>query len=633
MACSLATVQHVQAQRDTVSLAPVTVRGFAPERFMAGLKVQVPDSATLQQFRFQNITDLLAFQTPLAFRNYGPGQLATASFRGTSSNHTAVLWNGLNINQPNLGQTDFSTIPVASFDRLAVQYGTSASVVGTDAVGGSLLLSSAARQSPGLSLSAGRQQGSFHNYQNQLAANYATPLGEKWNFAGKTALYDGRMNNKYPYRERQNYLLNPSESEQRGLVQDLFFQDAGQRQQWSAHLWLTDNQLILAPANLGGRELTRTQSYRSMLQYEALGWTARTAWTRDLIDYGKGDFTYLEHTETDRFATRLEKEFTRYLGRRQSTPWSVRVGGEVAHYRTRTDGYVEPLITENRADLFVLSRWQATDRWLVSANLRQAFVTRFNPPLTPSVGTEYLWLRRPTYTLAAKASVGRNYRVPTLNERYWLNLGNPNLRPEHGWNKEAGLEAKWVPAPAQQLTASLTAYHNRVDDWTYWNPERNYYVENLQLVVARGLEAQSTWQGTWQRWQAGSQLGYAWVRSSQERAYTAYAQDILGKQLMHVPVHTGTFNAYVQRGRLRLTGRAQAVSRRYTTFDNSKYLAGFVLADVLAETTLHAHHWQGRLQAQVHNVLNTFYLNVNRYAMPGRSFSFNLLITYNSKTK
>lgn len=132
-----------QAQSgQVVSLSLVTVRAIAPERFLAGQKLQRIDSATLLQFRFGSLTDLLAFNTPLAFKNYGPGQLATVSFRGTSANHTAVLWNGININQPNLGQTDFSTLPIAGFDRLAVQYGSSASVVGSDAVGGSVLLSS-----------------------------------------------------------------------------------------------------------------------------------------------------------------------------------------------------------------------------------------------------------------------------------------------------------------------------------------------------------------------------------------------------------------------------------------------------------------------------------------------------------
>ncbi|GAB3176817.1 TonB-dependent receptor [Telluribacter humicola] len=614
---------------DSISLEAVTVHGSAPERFMAGLKVQRLDSITIQQFRFQPLTDLLTFTTPLAFRNYGPGQLTTVSFRGTSSNHTALLWNGININQPTLGQTDFSTIPVAGFDRLSVQYGSSASVVGTDAVGGSILLGSAPQTEPGLSLMAGRQQGSFANQQTQLGARYGVRLNNSWTFSGKTLLYDGQMNNDYPDRQRRGYALEATTTAQQGLVQDLFFHNTkGHR--LSAHLWVTDNQFTLTPENLSSRELTRTQSRRTMVQYEAGAWTLRSAWIRDIIDFGRGDFSDMSHSETDRFANRLEREFQWNLGQPASS-LTLRIGGEWSHYRTRVDGYVLPVITEDRGDLFALMRWQATRRWLVSANLRQAFVTRFDPPFTPSVGTEYFVSESAKHLLTARGSVGRSYRVPTLNERYWKNLGNPDIRPESGLNKEAGAELRLSPNAIHTFTTSLTAYHNRVDDWTYWNPDRNYRVENLQLVVARGLEAQAGWQGSWGQLTAGSRAIYALTRTSQERVYDVYAVDIIGKQLVYVPIHSGTLTIYLQRGRSRLTGQLQAGSRRYYTFDNTKYLPGYILANLLAETTLKWGTWQGRLQGQVHNVLDTFYLNVKRNAMPGRHFSINLLLTYNSK--
>ncbi|TDB69240.1 TonB-dependent receptor [Arundinibacter roseus] len=621
----------LHAQHDTISLNPLTVRGFAPERFMAGLKVQRIDSVTIQQFRFQNISELLAFHSPMAFKNYGPGQLNTVAFRGTSSMHTAVLWNGLNINQPNLGQTDFSTLPVAGFERLAVQYGASASVVGTDAVGGSLLLESAGRQPSGLRAQLCRQQGSFNNFQTQAGATYGGKAGASSYFSGKTLVYDGQMNNNYGTTERRNYLFEPSKSRQRGLVQDLTWNLRKQRQ-ISAHAWFTDNSVVLAPENPVAREQTRTQSYRSMVQYQTPSWTWRTAWIRDLIEFGKGDFSTPEHTGTDRFVTRLEKEKEWNLSKNGS-PLSVRMGAELAHYRTRVEGYTLPLITENRADIFVMSRWQATERLLFSAALRQAFVTRFDPPLTPSVGVDYVFFTTQKTTLKAKGAVAKSYRVPTLNERYWKTLGNPDIRPERSWNKEIGVELKQNIADSQILTASLTAFHNRVDDWTYWNPERNYRVENLQLVVARGVEFLSRYQTTYLRWQLGATAGYALTRASQERLYDAYAADIVGKQLVYVPVHQGNLTIFAQRGTLRLTALGRAVKRSYYTFDNSRNLPGYVFVSLLGEKTLTLARLQATMQAQVHNLTNAFYLNVKRNAMPGRSFSFTLLVAYNSESK
>lgn len=613
----------------TRSLSAVTVRAITPERFLAGQKLQRIDSTTLLQFRFGTLTDILSVNTPLAFKNYGPGQLATVSFRGTSANHTAVLWNGININQPNLGQTDFSTLPVAGFDRLSVQYGSSASVVGSDAVGGSILLGSTPGWKPGLRLLAGQQLSSFQNNQTQLGLRYATKLSPSWQLSGKTFAYRSQLNNRYPYPERQGYFLEQSTTSQRGLVQDLFFRYKNGNQ-LSLNAWLTDNDLIEAPQDTLARERTRTQSARFLSTFETNTLTIRLGWIQDVLDYAKGNFAAPSHTQTNRLISRVEKEFV-LTPLPHALQFNLRVGAEWSHYRTRTDGYGGQLIQENREDLYALLRVQAR-RWRASLNLRQAFVTRFNPPLTPSFGIDYDLLRRNRIQLTAKGSVARSYRVPTLNERYWIDLGNPNLLPESGLNLEAGVAATIGLSENLTLTTNLTAYHNRIDNWTYWNPMHNYHVENLQLVVARGGELNTQLAYTYGRWRAGFRLGYALTRSTQERAYDAYSQDVIGKQLVFVPIHTGTLNTYVQRGRTRFSIQALATSRRYVTFDNSQYFTGNVVANVLLEHTANLGPLPVRWQGQVNNLFDTLLLNVKQNAMPGRNWALNLIINFPSNS-
>ena len=364
------------ATAGAVSLSAVTVRAMATERFLAGQKLQRIDSATLLQFRFGSLLDLLAFNTPLAFKNYGPGQLATVSFRGTSANHTAVLWNGININQPNLGQSDFSTLPVAGFDRLSVQYGSSASVVGSDAVGGSVLLGSSPGRTPGVGVTVGQQVASFRNYQTQVGVRFAGPSGQDWQLSGRTYAYRNQFNNAYSSPERQNYFLEQSTTAQRGLVQDVYFRHKGGRQ-ISVNAWLSDNDLIQTPRDALARERTRTQSARLLTTYEADFITLKKGWIRDVFDYAKGNFDAPSHTQTDRYIARAEREF-RFIPDQSTAQLNLRLGGEWSHYRTRTDGYGGGLIQEDRGDLYALLRYQST-RWLLSANVRQAFVTRFDP--------------------------------------------------------------------------------------------------------------------------------------------------------------------------------------------------------------------------------------------------------------
>ncbi|WP_229206866.1 TonB-dependent receptor plug domain-containing protein [Dyadobacter crusticola] len=618
------------AQTDSIALQPVNIKGFVPEKFMSGLKVQQIDSASLLTFQFQNISELLSIHTPISFNKYGPGQLTTAFFRGTSANHTAVLWNGLNINSPILGQTDFSTIPVAGFDALSIQYGSAASIVGTDAVGGSILLNSAAAEN-GFKVLLGNQVESFHNYQKQLATRYGSTLRNSWRVSGKTSFYDNRMNNHFPYRQRREYALLPSETFQRGVVQDIFLIGKN-NQEISAHAWLTSNKLTTSPADTAGRELTLTKAYRAMLRYNFHDFTARAAWVRDIIDYAKGNYRQLDHAVTDKFSNRIEKDFDFALNQSGSNI-SIKAGAEWTHYRAKVAGYETPVITENRGDLFLLTRWQANAPLVVSLNLRQALTTGYNPPFTPSLGAEYQLINLPDYKLRLESSVARSYRVPTLNERYWAVLGDPHIKPENGWNKEAGIEQTLVISPKSLLNVTITAYHNRIRDWTYWNPAKNYRIENLQQVLARGLEIQAGWRGSIDVTQLGTNLTYAYNKSIQERAYDAYSADVIGKQLRFVPLHTAGLNAFAQYRNTKLTGQLQFAGKRFTTFDNTTFLKEYALLHLIAETSFSFGKVYLRMQGQINNVTNTFYLSVQNNALPGRSFAINLIAAFDSNAK
>ncbi|MBO0947433.1 TonB-dependent receptor plug domain-containing protein [Fibrella forsythiae] len=634
-------ISHAQDSSSVRQLQTVTVRGFAPERFMAGLKIQRADSALTEAYRYQTLADFLALQAPMQFKSYGPGQLTTVGLRGTSANHTAVLWNGVNINPPTLGQTDFSTIPVNGFDQLSIQYGSAASCVGSDAIGGSILLNSTPGwKRQGITATLGHRFGSWNSGQTQVGVRFATPLPGGGQLAGKTLVYGGTNRYLPTYSERKGYLVEPSETAQRGVIQDLFYRTK-QQHQLSLNIWLTDNKLVIAPANPVSREITRTQAYRFLTNYEfgeskpgrwLSGRTLlRAGFIRDILDYGKGDDfdTAPSHSATDRLLVRAEHELEQSLGT-SGQSISIRAGAEWVHYTARVDGYVNGALTEQRADLYALIRYQLTARLVTALNLRQAFVTRYDPPFTPSFGIEYRLLNLGTWRLDGRGNVARSYRVPTLNERYWKTLGNPDIRPERGFSQDLGLNLS-DNVPGRSTSLSVSAFRNHVDDWTYWNPAKGYRVENLQEVLARGVEVQG--QTAWQlgTWRVGAFGQYAYTRSTQLRVYDPSAIDVVGKQLIYLPLHTASANVFVQQGLHRLALTWQGSDRRASTFDNSKYLPEYQLVNLLFETAIRVRGWQGKAVVQVDNLFNEFYLNVKNNVMPGRSVALTLVFTANTK--
>ncbi len=610
------------AQSDSISLEEVTVRSVAPVRYMAGLYVHNLDSLVLQSFRFRRLDEMLAQSTSLSFRNYGNGQLSTIAFRGLSSNHTAVLWNGVNINMPTLGQTDFSTIPVISFDRLSVQYGAGAGHLGSDAVGGSIVMENEPLGSDGLAIRGGLELASFSNISGQGMIRYRTRVSREWSFAGKTQLYSTAFYNRYPYETFKGRRLEHSEMFQKGFLQDLFFEDSKGRSV-SAHIWLNDHKMTLSPDNPSGRERTETGNFRTMVRYSDGKWQFRASFIRDIIDYGVGDFSNLDQSLTDRYGIKAERELKRKYGQLDV---SVLGGGEFTLFRAEVEGYRAPEISEGRGDVFLLTRVSSQSGWTGSVNFRQAFVQGYPVPFTPSVGFEYSFLKKGDYRLKMTASLGRSYRVPTLNERYWKDLGNPEIRPEAGFNKEAGLEQQARLLRNFKWESRINVFHNRVDNWVYWNPARNYRAENLQLVLARGSEIHNYLSFNYGRWAAGVQSLVSYTKSTQERAYDAYSQGILGKQLRFVPVWISNLNAFVRFGSSTLTLQRHSESRRYTNEIHS--FPAFHLTNLLYEQAIRIGAVTARLQARVANVGNQLYFTVKSTAMPGRSYHFSLLADY-----
>src|SRR5210317_1328629 len=115
-----------QGIRDSVfqieGVSVAAQRIFVKEQ--AGMKQSHVDSTVLQNKAILSLSELLSENTSVFIKNHGRGALATASFRGTSASHTQVTWNGISINSPMTGMTDFSLIPVYVVDEVNLKHGT-----------------------------------------------------------------------------------------------------------------------------------------------------------------------------------------------------------------------------------------------------------------------------------------------------------------------------------------------------------------------------------------------------------------------------------------------------------------------------------------------------------------------------
>ena len=90
----------------------------------------------------QSLADVLSRNTASFLRQYSPGTLASPSIRGTGAAHTALVWNGLNLQSSMNGQLDLSLIPSLLFDQFSLQMGAGSASWGTGAIGGTIFFES-----------------------------------------------------------------------------------------------------------------------------------------------------------------------------------------------------------------------------------------------------------------------------------------------------------------------------------------------------------------------------------------------------------------------------------------------------------------------------------------------------------
>ena len=135
----------------TISIPEVMVYGNRPMKEIGTQQTKF-DSLALKENIALSMADVLTFNSSIFVKNYGRATLSTVAFRGTSPSHTQVSWNGMKINNPMLGMTDFSTIPSYFIDDASLLHGTSSVNETGGGLGGSVKLSTKPAQAKGVGL-------------------------------------------------------------------------------------------------------------------------------------------------------------------------------------------------------------------------------------------------------------------------------------------------------------------------------------------------------------------------------------------------------------------------------------------------------------------------------------------------
>lgn len=606
--CHWVSPAYAQLQADSI-MATVEIQGLLYEPFTAGVKRQRLDSLSLQLQQGQTLAQVLQERSPLYIKEYGPGQLSTVSFRGTSANHTAVLWNGLNLNRPSLGETDFSQIPLFVVEGVQVQYGSSSALYGSDAMGGSIQLRTyPAWNLPGWGARVRQEAGSFGYLFSGIEGNLRR---QSWQSSIKA--YRSSADNDFSYinrykKDKPREYNHHSSFWQQGLSWSGTMRPQ-KRGELSAQAWWHQAWRQVQPSmgNFSEQAQQLDDALRLNLQYLQLqargSWQAQAGWLSDKLVYNGLPYRtrqLIVKAETDYQATEM-------LLLQAGGQWNWRVA--------ISDAYTAE---EQRAEVFMRALWELAPTLSATLHVRQALADFKPVPLTPALSMQ--WQLVPVLIL--KASAGRHYRLPTLNERFWPESGNPHILPEMGWNAEAGLVLQSLRFGKSVLSAELNYYHMWVNNWIVWIERRGRPTPvNLREVVSKGVEFQGQWERKAWRWRL--QAGYTQAEDQNVRSITSGRQ---GAQLMYVPSWQAQSFLRWQPRQWLAELSTEFTDSRYTTNgeDPLNYLPAFYLFHVSAGRNWRWSDHHLTLFVRLKNIMNQQYEVYSRRAMPGRHVAVSL---------
>ncbi len=538
------------AQKDTLQNLPtVEISSLRPTTYAIGqVKLEANQQTTtiLQQ---QSLQDFLQIATPLSFRSYGTGA-AFISARGTSARHSALLWNGINIQNGLTGVLDLPTFEIGSGGRLSVHLGASTALFGSGAMGATLLFDNEKPQQIGLQSELNVGTGSF-DYQ-QLSANFKY---KKRFFAGETRLSNQHSTNNFEFKNVTEFGKPLQRAENAAFNRfnftQHFYLNIKENQFLKIHFWHSQNYRENTPTMIARNDKAVLRDTATRIMAEWSGFfkknivKARIAWSDDNNNY-ESDVVTKSQNRIQTLVNEVE------INHNFSSKYNFRVAANFTREQSLSSNFSQNQ-TRNRWAILWNQNFFPNEKTRFSLNARQEITDKKVVPFTFSLGGERALFSAKAVNVKLRAAFSRIYNLPALNDLYWEVLGNPNLLPEQGWSKEIGISTDGGNEQ-QTWKTHITFFHLNLKNHLLWLPQNGLWKpNNLNLMRSYGLEFMASY----------SYKKGAWIFGVSPQYQLANARaNSEPNQLIFIPVHNANTSFSVQYKNISLLWQQSVSSRR-----------------------------------------------------------------------
>ena len=647
------------AEERTVAIREITVIGHRPMKEM-GMQQTKLDSVALKENVSLSMADVLTFNSSIFVKNYGRATLSTVAFRGTSPSHTQVSWNGMKINNPMLGMTDFSMIPSYFIDDASLLHGTSSVSETGGGLGGAVKLMTRPAENRGFGLQYIQGIGSFKTFDEFLRLTYGD---DHWQVSTR-AVYSSSPNDyKYRNHDKKENIYDedmniigqyyPVERNRSGSFKDLHilqevYYNTLKGDRFGLNAWYINSNRELAMLTVDHGDDTdfdnrqRENTFRGVLSWDHLrsNWkvAARAGYIYTWMAYdykrdlGNGTMAHMTRSRSkiNTIYGQLDGEY--YIGKKWLFTANLSLHQHFVESRdkniilqqggTGIVGYRKARVELSGS---VSAKWRPIDRFGMSVVLREEMFGKEWTPIIPALFIDGVLSKRGN--IVAKASVSRNFRFPTLNDLYFLPGGNPDLKKESGWTYDAGLSFAVGKKGVYSLSGSANWFESFVKDWIIWLPTTKGFFspDNIKDVHAYGVELKGNMVVNFAKeWQLGLDGTFSWTPSINRGEKRTPADQSVGKQLPYVPEYSAAVTGRLSWRRWSFLYKWNYYSERFTMSSNDISLSGklpkYFMSNISLEKILEFNWAELSLKGTINNLFNEEYVSVLSRPMPGINF-------------
>ncbi|MCM8778464.1 MAG: TonB-dependent receptor [Candidatus Omnitrophica bacterium] len=542
----------------------------------------------ISSYPVYSLPDLLQYFSSVDIRRRSAyGIQADLSIRGSNFQQTLVLFDGLNLNDPQTAHHNLD-LPLTMFDieRIEVLRGQASGLYGGGAFGG--VVSIFTKKPEGKKIFYQTSRGEFNSWNQAISVTH--PLGD---FASRFS-YEYKQSSAYKpetdFIQRNFYsnIVHGFGEGEMDFVYGFTDKDFGASTFYSKYFPRQEEHTRTDFLRLGLKANDSTTSFYY-----------RRHWDNFLLDRTRPGWN--ENTHTSYI-------YGGQFIKREETPWGNLAWGLDFAYDKISSTKLNKH-SRNREAIFLEWGNGFKEKYIFNLSLREDYYSYWGSEFSPNLNFGYLI--EPNFKL--HSSFGKAFRVPSYTELYYqdaANIGNSSLLPEHAFSWEMGLD-KTIGDNLFSITFFKRKTRNTID-WVRENSaDTTWEAKNIGEIFFKGVEFNYRLMNRDKYIFSLERFGYSYLEAERKAdlGLSKYVLDHLQHQFL-----LGLRN-------LLPWGFVQTWNLNYK--ERTTGSGGFLLDSRIAKNIFQK-NFNLEIFLEGTNLTNTNYQEITDVAMPGRWLSWGL---------